>query len=144
MQFSFRAAWYAATLWILAFLASGIVVVPWFYIILPLLILGATVYYLDDKRIKKAQKKERDLILKYSLAVSVFWFLVALILSTLELVGLYYFDLSFYFSDFKNILLFPLVLIVPLIYGIMLSNVRPKRGRKPKKSHFRFESLVRL
>lgn len=133
MKLSFRAVWYAAIVWIFAFLTSGIVIAPWYYLVMPLVVLMLTVYYFDDRTLLSIRKNDPDLLIKYGLGVAIFWFLTAGILSLFEVIGFYYFDFAFYFSDFRNVFLFPLTLLVPMVYGIVLSNLKFKRRRRGKK-----------
>lgn len=135
MIINFRAVWYAVIVWIFAFFTSGVVTAPLFYLVMPLLVLMCTVYYFDGEWTKK---NERDDFVKVGLGVAIFWFLFAGIFSFLEIVGFYYFDLAFYFSDFKNVYLFPTILIVPVLYGIILSNTKFKKpANKYKSRHLR-------
>lgn len=133
MSLSFRKVWYAVILWIIAFLASGLVISPWFYIVMPLLVLLVTVYYFDWRGLRLNNKRDRDEIVRYGFAGAIFWFVTICILSLLELAGFYYFDFEFYFSDFKNVFLFPVVLLVPAVYGIVLSNKELKRYKKGRR-----------
>ncbi|KKR77926.1 MAG: hypothetical protein UU23_C0007G0004 [Candidatus Curtissbacteria bacterium GW2011_GWA1_40_9] len=129
MFFSFRAVWYAVLVWIFAFFTSGIIIAPWYYVVMPLLVLLLTVYYFDSGELRIIKKKDRDMIIKYGLGGAIFWFFVAGIFSLLEIAGFYYFNLAYYFSDFRNVFLFPVVLLVPVLYGIVLSNVKFKKRR---------------
>lgn len=131
MSLNFRVIWYSVLIWILTFLVSGIVVVPWFYIVLPLVILLFTVYYFDTKELfLKYGKVDKDRIVAFGLAVSISWFFIILILNLFEIIGFYYFDFAFYFLDFRNWFLFPLVLLVPVVYAIALGNKVQKSKRK--------------
>jgi len=142
MIFNFRAVWYAVIVWIFSFFASGVVIAPWFYVVMPLLVLMFTVHYFDGGNIKKSTSDE---LVHYGLGVAIFWFLFAALFSFIEIVGFYYFDLAFYFSDFKNIYLFPLLLLVPVLYAIVLSNKKPKKcSKKLKKRHWLFGATFRF
>ncbi len=132
MFFNFRAAWYAVLVCVFAFFTSGIIIAPWYYVVMPLLVLLVTIYYFDCQMFRSIKKGDRDMIVRYGLGGAIFWFFVAGIFSLLEIAGFYYFDMAFYFSDIRNVFLFPLVLLVPMLYGIVLSNMKlkkPKRGR---------------
>lgn len=132
MSFSFRTTWYALLVWIIAFLISGTIVVPMYFIVMPLVVLMLTVYYFDTAQLKKVKAKDRDLFIKYGIVGALFWFLVAGILSFVEMAGFYYLNVGFYLSDFKNLFLFPVILLTPVLYGIVLSNKMFRRKRKKR------------
>lgn len=136
MTLNFRVIWYSVLIWIFAFLVSGIVVIPWFYVVLPLVILLVTVYYFDTKELSiKRGKFKKDKVLVFGLAVSISWFFLVSVLSLFEIMGFYYFDFTFYFLDLRNWFLFPLVLLVPVVYGIVLDNKKFKRKGIKLRSH---------
>ena len=107
-----RTVWYCVLIWLLSFLMSGFVVLPWYYLVLPIAVFWTTVFYF-----KKTQRT-----LQNGLLVSLFWFFVILGLNFLEIIGPYYSDLEYYFSDFRNWLLYPLILLIPFILGIIWEN----------------------
>lgn len=119
---NWRIIWYSALIWVTAFLASSFIFLPWFYVVLPLLILLLTVYYFDTKEIKGS-------VLGFGLAVAIAWFFTVTIFSLLEIVGFYYFDFGYYFSDLRNWFLYPLVLLIPVVYGIILENIERKKSK---------------
>ncbi len=119
--------WYCALIWILTFLVSGVVLLPWFYIILPLVVLLATVYYLDNKNVPGEN------LLAVGIGVSIAWFFVLILINFFEVAKFYYFDLVFYFSDSRNWLLYPVVLLVPVVYSIILDNGRVRRSKKRRR-----------
>ena len=140
INFNWRIAWYSVLIWVMAFLVGGLVILPWFYLTLPVVILLTTIFYfrrtevvrlLAGKRIRKS----RDNIFALGLGVSLVWFFILALLSVLELVGFYYFNFWFYFSDPRNWFLFPLILLMPVIYSLILENRkqsghRRQRGRR--------------
>lgn len=136
---NWRIAWYSVVVWVLVFLLGGLVILPWFYLTLPLAILWVTIFYFRRAEIMKllaAKKvrKGRDRVFALGLGVSVVWFLVVILLSVLEVAGFYYFNFGLYFSDPRNWLAFPLILLVPVVYGIILENRRFRRVRRKPKS----------
>lgn len=124
---SWRILWYCALIWILTFLVSGVVLLPWFYIILPLVVLLATVYYLDNKNVPGEN------LLAVGIGASIAWFFALILISFFEVAKFYYFDLAFYFSDSRNWLLYPVVLLVPVVYAIILDNGRVRRSKKRRR-----------
>src|SRR3989344_4784103 len=112
-----RAIWYSVLIWLLANIFGGFIILPWYYLVLPILIFWITVYYF--------RKSERTLL--SGLCVSLFWFFVIFVLNLLEFVGPYYGNFGFYFSDFRNWFLYPLVLLVPVIYCLIFENTTLKK-----------------
>lgn len=132
-KLNWRLLWYSVFTCLLAFVVGGTIVLPWFYIILPLVILLMTVYYLDGFA-KNNTRKVRDEIFVAGLGLSIAWFLAILLFSSLEIAGFYYFNFEFYFSDFRNWFLLALVLLVPFIYSLVLGN---RSGSKKKNRQVR-------
>ncbi len=112
---------------------------PWFYLTLPLVILWVTILYFRRTEIikllaAKKIRKGRDKVFALGLGVSVVWFLVVILLSVLEIAGFYYFNFGLYFSDPRNWLAFPLILLMPVVYGIILENRRFRHVRRKTKA----------
>lgn len=134
-----RVVWYSVVLWLGTIAVSGIVALPWFYLVLPLVILLTTVFYFDRVEIvskisARRTKKHKDKIIAVGLSVATFWFLLIAMFSVFEIAGFYYFDLLFYFSDPRNWLLLPLVLLVPVVYSIFLEqSLFRVKSKKPTK-----------
>ena len=136
---SWRIAWYSVLVWVLVFLLGGLVILPWFYLTLPLVILWVTILYFRRTEIikllaAKKIRKGRDKVFALGLGVSVVWFLVVILLSVLEIAGFYYFNFGLYFSDPRNWLAFPLILLMPVVYGIILENRRFRHVRRKTKA----------
>lgn len=125
MVTKWRILWYAVLLWILAFLVNALVIFPWYYLILPILVYITTVFYFRKIVLRGSRKRG---FLFYGLYVAVFWCLTFGFLDFLEIVGPYYLNLPLYFSDIGNWLKYALVLLVPVIYGLILENAQVKRA----------------
>jgi len=123
-KFSWRMVWYSVLIWLLFFIVGTVVVLPWFYLVMPMVIFWATVYYF--------KKGERTLAA--GLRVSLFWFVVASSISILEILGLYYRNFVFYFSSFRNWFLYPLVLLIPVIYTLIIEGKKVKKKSRTVKS----------
>jgi len=135
IKVNWRLIWYCVLVWLLTFILGGLVILPWYYLILPLVILLVTVYFFDksdqvQRIISKKIRRNNDIIFALGLAVSIFWFMVLFILSILSVAGFYYFDFLFYFSDPRIWLLYPLVLLVPVVYSLLLQNNLSKKPHK--------------
>lgn len=135
-KLSWRITWYSVVIWVLAFFVASFVTIPWFYVVLPLVVVLTTVYYfkiIDPFKNKRGRRKfsDRDRIFVFGLAVSLFWFLIITILNIFQIAGFYYFNFLFYFSDFRNWFLYALILLIPVIYSLILE-YQTQRGRKRK------------
>ena len=119
-KLNWRIVWYSVLIWILGIILGGFVLLPWFYLVLPITIYWLTAFYL----------KKGKTTLKVGLGVSLFWFFVVLILDSLEIVGPYYMNASLYFSDFRNWLKYPLILIIPPVYSLIAENINLKKLHK--------------
>lgn len=120
-----RAVWYCVLVWLLTFFAAAVFIFPWFYLVLPFIVFWTTVYYF--------RSEERSLAA--GLKLSLFWFAILIALDILEILGPYYSNALLYFSDVKNWSLFPLVLLIPVIYGIVKENSKFKRTRRIRGKH---------
>lgn len=118
LKINWRVTWYSVMLWIFSIIVGGIVILPWYYVILPIVIFWTTSFYF----------KGRDKSLRMGLWVSLIWFLTAAILDFLEVIGPYYMDASVYFSDSRNLIKYPLILLTPVIYCLFQENRKIKRS----------------
>lgn len=127
-----RIVWYSVLIWIMGFLVAAVVIIPWYYLALTLVIVLTTVYYFKSVKpfeVKRGRRseKERDKILAFGLGAAITWFGIVGLLTILEIAGFYYFDFLFYFSDFRNWYFLTLILVVPVVYGLLLEHAKYKR-----------------
>lgn len=127
MKINWRLVWYGAFLWIVSFVVSSVVIVPWLYVILPAPIIFATILYF--RPLGKSKKKNKDFLI-FGLRLSVWWFLIFGFLDLLEIIGPYYLNFTFYYSDLRHWVKYPFVLLVPAIYGLILDNRNLKKSFK--------------
>lgn len=134
-----RLLWYAVLIWFLTILVGGIVILPWVYPALLVLVVIATFYFFRKitrvKGSKRIYRKSKDGFLVFGLWVSLFWFGAILALNLLQIIGPYYFNFFYYYSDFRNWFLYVLLLIVPVIYSLILENKGLSRKNKKKLAH---------
>lgn len=110
-----RAAWYSFLIWLTSFLVSGFFVLPWYYLVLPI-----AVYIISSQYLRGLCRKQE--IFSHGLLVGFIWFLAVLFLDIVQIVG---FDLSALYlnaTDPRNFLKFPIVILIPVIYSLVLEN----------------------
>ncbi|MBI3283011.1 hypothetical protein HYZ70_02945 [Candidatus Curtissbacteria bacterium] len=130
LKITWRDTWYSVVVWLSAIVVGGFVILPWYYLVLPLAVFWTTVIYFG--------RSERTLAV--GLFCSLFWFFAAAVLDFLEIIGPYYANAAFYFSDSRNWLKYPLILLIPVIYSLVLET----RDSKKKKSTRLTETIVEL
>lgn len=119
-----RILWYSILVWIFSYIVALVVTIPWFYLVLPFIVFSTMFYYF----------KKTDKSLGTGLKAAIFWFFTIVSINLLEIFGPYYADFRLYFSDFRNWFLYPLILLVPVIYAIVSENRRFLRHKRTKKS----------
>ena len=121
-----RILWYSILVWVFSYIVALVVTIPWFYLVLPFIVYSTTIYYF-----KKTEKS-----LAAGLKASIFWFFTIVSINLLEIFGPYYTDFRLYFSDLRNWFLYPLILLIPVIYTIVLENRRFLKRKRAKKTDF--------
>lgn len=121
LNLNWRMTWYSVLIWFLSLAVGGFVIAPWFYLALPVTILWLTIFYFKNSKI--------DNLVRGGLWVSLFWFFVIVTLDFFEIIGPYYANASLYFSDFRNWWKYPLILLTPLIYSLILDGLNLKKGK---------------
>jgi len=119
-----RILWYSVLVWVFSYLVALIVAIPWFYLVLPFMVFSTTIYYF-----KKTEKS-----LAAGLKAAIFWFMIIASINLLEIFGPYYADFRLYFSDLRNWFLYPLILLIQVIYTIISENRRFLKRKRPKKT----------
>lgn len=115
---NWRATWYSVTVWMLAIIVSGFVILPWYYLVLPFVVFWTTVVYFRNGE-KTFQR---------GIWIALFWFFVVGLLDFLEIVGSQ--NAFLYVSDSRNWLKYILILLIPVIYGLVQENRYGLRGKK--------------
>lgn len=136
-----RVVWYSVLIWFLGFLISAVVMIPWFYPVLSIVIISTTVFYfkiIDPPAVRRGRraKIDADKIFAFGLAASLAWFVIIGFLTIAEIMGFYYFNFLFYFSDFRNWYLYALIILVPVLYSLILENLRSTRAKKKSRLLF--------
>lgn len=135
LTLNWRILWYSVLIWLLGFLVSAVVMLPWYYLALPIVIVLTTSYYFKvvlPKSVKRGRrpKTEVDRIFAYGLGAAIAWFAIIAVLTVFEIAGFYYFNFSYYFSDFRVWYLYFLVILMPVLYGLILENSKFSRKRR--------------
>ena len=120
IHINWRDTWYSLFLWVLVLFISGVVIIPWYYLVLPLALFATTIFYFRNKN--------RRNILRRGFAISIFWFATVAIMDFVEIMGPYYMNAGAYYSDFRNWIKYPLVLLVPVIYSLIQDNIKLKKS----------------
>ena len=127
LHLDWRVTWYSVVLWLAAIVVSGFVVLPWFYLVMPLVVVWLTTTYF----------KKTDKSLAMGLWVAVVWFVFVAALDFLEIIGPYYMNAAIYFSDFRNFAKYPLILLTPVIYSLLVENSKfPKKADRERRQKF--------
>lgn len=119
-----RILWYSVLVWVFSYIVALIVTIPWFYLVLPIIIYSTTIYYF----------KKTEITLAAGLRAAIFWFMTIASINLLEIFGPYYADFRLYFSDLRNWFLYPLILLIPVIYTIVSENRRFLKRKRTKKT----------
>lgn len=117
ISINWRAVWYSVLVWVIAVVISSVVILPWYYLVLPIVVFWTTVVYF----------RGGERTFKRGLWIALFWFAIVAVLDVLEIIGPYYKNAVFYFSDFRIWLKYVLILLIPVVYGLI------GEGRKVKK-----------
>lgn len=123
-RIDFRTAWYATFLWVLAVFVGSFVILPWFYLVLTTVVFWLTAVFMRKGQFKpKFYRSRRDKILIRGLRTSLFWSVAVLALDFTVLVGFNFQNLVVYFSDPRSCFKYPLIILVPIIYSLVLENM---------------------
>lgn len=131
LKLNWRMSWYGVLIWILELMVSSFVMLPWFYFVLPgaiLLICGLFFSKVQTFRLKGRFKKASVTIFAQGLACSLFWFTTVALLDLAALITFDGASVSVFFLDPRNFVKYPLIILIPAIYSLVLEN-RSKNGR---------------
>ncbi|MEX2028089.1 MAG: hypothetical protein WD988_01140 [Candidatus Curtissbacteria bacterium] len=119
----FRLVWYSLLLWVVCAAVGSAIVLPLFYLITAISIFVLTVAFF--RKIKRFSR--RDKIFARGLRTSLFWSVVVLVMDLVTFVGFDLASLLVYFSDPRSWFKYPLIIFLPIIYSLVLENLRDKR-----------------
>ncbi len=137
LKFNWRISWYAVFVWLLSFVISGVVILPWFYVVFPLAILLVSYLYFGKQNdSKKRSSMFRRAVFAQGLSTGFFWFLAILVFDFIQFVGLDLSGAGVYFLDSRNFIKYPIVILIPTILALILKNRNIFRGRMHSKSWF--------
>jgi len=116
-----RLCFFSAFVWLQVVLISGFVVLPFYYFVLPLAVFISTVVYFRTPQSELYTSRfNRETLFAQGLWLGFAWFVGILVMDFVEFIN---FDLqSFYvyLTDTRNFLKFPVVILIPVIYSLVL------------------------
>lgn len=123
LSVNWRLTWYGVLVWMVAFLAGGFVILPWFYFAFPGLILLITIIYFRSYKLKRLNLK-RPIQIQFAqgLFAGFFWFCAVFLLDLFQLFSFSDFSLSVFFLDPRNFIKYPVIILIPAIYGLIVEN----------------------
>ena len=122
-KLDWRIAWYGVMVWILSLMLSSVIILPWFYVIFPPVIFGITIFFFrKDTDSNLNFKNVKGVFFAQGLSVGLIWFVSILILDFFQLVGFDLTSATVYFLDPRNFMKYPIVILVPAIYGLIIEN----------------------
>lgn len=120
VNLDWKILWYSLFLWVMTIVFSGIVILPWFYLVLTIFVLLVTIiFFRVDKRIWNREGR----IFSKGLQAAFFWPIIIFLLDFMEFVGLDLANAFIYFSDPRSWFKFPILILMPIIYSIVLENI---------------------
>lgn len=124
-------------MWGFSVIVAGFVILPWFYVALGLVILYMTVTFFGKVKVPKTiyrHRQDRDVM--RGLWIGLFWSVAVAVLDFLAFIGLDFASGIIYFSDSRNWFKYPVIILVPIIWGLILENIRKRKleGRSFRKS----------
>lgn len=130
-KLDWRLGWYAVSLWLLASFVGGVVILPWFYLAFALcLFILTAMFFRKVKLSKRNWRKNGDTILAKGLWLGLFWSVVVLFLDIVEFVGFDFTSLIIYASDSRNWFKFPIIIMMPIVYSLILQNLAKREYLK--------------
>lgn len=121
-EVDFRLVWYCLLLWFVSAGVGGVIALPWFYPATAISIFALTIAFF-----RKAKRYgRRDKIFARGLRTSLFWSAVVGAMDLLTFVGFDFASMLVYFSDPRSWFKYPLIIFLPIIYSLVLENLRVK------------------
>lgn len=136
-KLTWRTAWYGVFVWILSFIISGVVILPWFYGVFPIsILLVSHIYFGRQISLKRRRGLFKGAIFAQGLSAGFFWFFAIFIFDFIQFVGLDFSGASVYFLDSRNFIKYPFAILIPTLYALIVENRNIFRGRVYGKSWF--------
>jgi len=130
-KIDFRIVWYSSLLWLVSTLIGGLVVLPWFYIFLAVFVFIMTVITFSKIRVPKSlYRRRQDKNLIKGLWIGLFWSAAILVLDFSEFNGFSVSTWRVYFSDSRSWFKYPLFILIPIIYALILENAKGENFSK--------------
>lgn len=130
LKLNWRMVWYGVLIWVLELIVSSFVMLPWFYFIFPgavFVVCGLYFRKVQTFRLGRRFQRAAVTIFAQGLACSLFWFAVVLLLDSAVLLAFDGASISVFFLDPRNFVKYPLIILFPAIYSLVLENRRKYR-----------------
>jgi hypothetical protein len=120
-KLDWRLSFYCAFVWLQVVLISGFIVLPWYFFALPLAVFITTVIYfrIPNNELYKS-RFNRETLFAQGLWLGFAWFFAILIMDFVEFVNFDLQNFYVYLLDSRNFLKFPVVILIPVIYSLVL------------------------
>lgn len=120
-KIDWRLCFFSAYVWVQVVLISGFIVLPWYYFVLPLAVFISTVlYFKTPTNVRYISRFNRETLFAQGLWLGLVWFAGIFLMDFLEFVNFDLQNFYVYLLDIRNFLKFPMVILIPVIYSLVL------------------------
>lgn len=126
-KLKWRMIWYGVLIWILEFIVGSFVMLPFFYFVFPIVVFAICSLYfrkVQTFRLGRRFKGVTVTIFAQGLVCSLIWFADVLLLDLATLLAFDGASISVFFLDPRNFVKYPLIILIPAIYSLVLENRR--------------------
>lgn len=116
-----RLCFFSAFVWLQVVLISGFIVLPWYYFALPLAVFITTVIYFRTPQSDLYKSRfNRETLFAQGLWLGFAWFVGVFVMDFVEFINFDFQNFYVYLMDTRNFLKFPVVILIPVIYSLVL------------------------
>ena len=121
-------SFYCAFVWLQVVLISGFVVLPWYFFVLPPAVFFTTVLYFRTPKSELYKSRfNRETLFAQGIWLGLAWFVGILLMDFVEFVNFDLQNFYVYLQDSRNFLKFPVVILIPVIYSLVLEQQMMKK-----------------
>lgn len=129
-KIDWRLCFFSAFVWLQVVLISGFVVLPWYYFVLPLAVFVTTVFYFKTPTNERyICRFNRETLFAQGLWLGFVWCVAIFMMDFVEFINFDLQNFYVYLADVRNFLKFPLVILVPVIYSLVLEQQLKKKSK---------------